>query len=72
MHEIKNEFGEHRKEIRCIHPGQTITRLGLSGRALYVYNSEAYWKPDKDQYTTYPLIKTIIGKVPVYRDSDVL
>jgi len=33
------------KEIRCIYPGQTITRPGLAGRELHMYAYPAYFNP---------------------------
>ena len=40
------DWADTEKEIRCIYPGQTITRAGLSGRELHVYSELAYFNPD--------------------------
>ena len=39
-------WAQAKNEIRCIYPGQTITRAGLSGRELHVYSDLAYFNPD--------------------------
>jgi len=34
------------QEIRCIYPGQTITRFeGLGGREIHIHSKEAYFNP---------------------------
>jgi hypothetical protein len=34
------------KEIRCIYPGQTITRAALSNREIHVHAFPAYFNPN--------------------------
>ena len=40
------DWARAKNEIRCIHPGQTITRGSLNGLEIAVYADLAYFNPD--------------------------
>jgi hypothetical protein len=40
------DWAESDKEIRCIYPGQVITRAALSNREIHVHAEPAYFNPD--------------------------
>ena len=40
------DWADSDKEIRCIHPGQIVTRPALSGREIHVHADPAYFNPD--------------------------
>lgn len=39
------DWADCKKEIRCVYPGQTITRAALSDREIHIYADPAYFNP---------------------------